>query len=228
MSTIPHAPILLSFFPSILIISKINIKRHRWNNAEQRILFSLCTGTISTILEVNEVWIIPIIYIIDAKHPLFGVFCIVLFPYSTYVQMVVVRSPVPIPFCIVIRPVVNDLVLSTWSRESLPTIEHPCSIECPTLIQSICSHDVNIMPAVVIGVIPLAAIDAVDTCPRPRSRIAKPPSQTAAVLAQTEFHSVTLPFACQRQSFNLNLTAKRLTITIIQHILDFPVICLET
>ena len=83
------------------------------------------------------------------------------------------------------------------------------------------------MPTVVIGVIPPPTVDTIDTRPRPRQRIGQPSCQSAGVLAQAPFHAVTLSIASQRQPLNLYLTTERFAVTIVQHVLDFPVIGLK-
>ena len=141
--------------------------------------------------------------------------------------MMIVRSPVSITLRIIVDPVVDHLILATGRREGLTTVEHPRRIKGPTVVQPIHPHDINVMATVVVGVIPLPPVDTIDTGLRPRERVTDPTRQTPAVLSGTEFHAITLPFTSQHQTLDLDLTAERLAVLIVQHIPYLPVIALD-
>ena len=139
----------------------------------------------------------------------------------------IVWCPIAIALSIIVDPVVDDLVLAAGSREGLTAVEHPGGIESPAIVQSEHTNDIDVVTTVVIGVVPLSAVDAVDTGFRPREGIGEPTRQPAAVLTGTEFHTVTLSVASQRQTLNLDFAAERLAVAIVEHVLDFPVIALH-
>ena len=88
-------------------------------------------------------------------------------PYGTHVQTMIVWRPIAVTLSIIVDPVVDDLILAAGSREGLSAVEDPGSIEGPALVQSEHTHDINVVTTVVVGIVPLSAVDAVDTGLRP-------------------------------------------------------------
>ena len=115
-----------------------------------------------TVLEVDEEWIVAIIEIVDAENPLLSGATVFLGPDSTDIKTVVIGCTIAIALGIIVDPIVDDLIFSAGSREGLSAVEHPGSIKGPSLVQSEHTHDVDVVPTVVVGVIPLATVDAVD------------------------------------------------------------------
>ena len=136
----------------------------------------------------------------------------------------VVGCPIAIALGIVVSPVVDQLVLPTGGGESLSAVEDPGRIERPAPVQSIHGHNVDVVPPVIVGIIPPAAIDTVDAGLRPGEGVGYPSRQGTVVLAATEFYAVTLPFSRQCQSLNLNLAAERLAVAVVEDIVDLPVV----
>ena len=145
-------------------------------------------------------------------------------PGGTHVQPVIVWRPVAIPLSIIVSPVIDDLVLAAGSSESLSAVEHPCRIEHPPFVQAVHAHDVDIMSAVIAGIIPPSTVDPVDTGLRPGEGVAEPARQPPVVLPHAQFHTIALSFSGQSQSLQFNLTAERLAVAVVEHILDCPVI----
>ena len=149
-------------------------------------------------------------------------------PHGTHVKSVIVRSPIAIALGIIIDPVVDHLIFSAGSRKGLSAIEYPSGIKGPALVQLKHTHDINIMPTVVVGVIPFSAVDAVDTGSRPGKGITNPSCQPSSVLTGTKFHAITLTFASQDQTLYLDLTTERLAVPVVKHVLYLSEIALHT
>ena len=145
-------------------------------------------------------------------------------PGGAHVQPVIVWRPVAIPLSIIVSPIIDDLVLAAGSSESLSAVEHPCRIEHPPFVQAVHAHDVDIMSAVIAGIIPPSTVDPVDTGLRPGEGVAEPARQPPVVLPHAQFHTIALSFSGQSQSLQFNLTAERLAVAVVEHILDRPVI----
>ena len=83
------------------------------------------------------------------------------------------------------------------------------------------------MPTVVARVVPSAAVDAVDAGLRPRQGIGQPSRQFAVVLSGAQLHAVALPLAGQHQSFDLDLTAERFPVAVVDHMVCLTVVGLQ-
>jgi hypothetical protein len=147
----------------ILHGSELYIKRDRRHDTEKGILLGFGTGTVLAVLEINEVWVVAVVEIIDAEYPLVGGTAVSLCPDGADIHTVVVGSAVAVALGVVVYPVVLYLVLAAGSRESLTGIEDPRTVEHPALSQPIHRHETDVVPTVVVGIIPSTAVDTRDT-----------------------------------------------------------------
>ena len=85
-----------------------------------------------------------------------------------------------VAFGIVIHPVVDNLIFAVWGGESLSGVIYPCGSHLPSLACLVHADDVNVVAAVVVGIVPSATVDAVDPRLRPREGV-REPSREATV-----------------------------------------------
>ena len=152
---------------------------------------------------------------------------VLLRPDRTDIQSVVVGGTVTVALGIIVDPVVNDLVLATRGGEGLTTVEDPGRTEAPARGEPVHRYKVDVMPTVVVGIIPASAVDTLDPGLRPRQGIAQPTSETAAVLPGKELHAIGFAITWQDEAFDLDLTAEGLAIAVVEDILDLAVIALD-
>ena len=136
----------------------------------------------------------------------------------------VVGCTIAVAFGIIVDPVVNHLVFATWGGKGLTTVEDPGGTETPSRGKTVHRHQVDVVTTVVVGIIPPTAVDAFDLGLRPRQRITQPSSETAVVFPGEKLHTVGFAVAGQDETFNLDLAAEGLAITIVQYIGNLTVI----
>ena len=179
------------------------------------------------VLEIDEERVVTVIEVIDAEDPLMGGATVLLRPDRTDIQSVVVGGTVTVALGIIVDPVVNDLVLATRGGEGLTTVENPGRTEAPARGEPVHRYKVDVMPTVVVGIIPASAVDTLDPGLRPCQGIAYPTCETAVVLPGKELYTVGLAISRQNKTFDLDLTAEGLAIAVVEDILDLAVIALD-
>ena len=146
---------------------EFDVKRYAWHDAKETVLNGTGASTVLAILKVDEVGVITVVEIIDAKRPLRGVLPVLLAPDGTHVEVVVVGGSIAVALSVIIDPVLFYLVFGTGGCKCLTAIEDPRGTEHPALAEFIDGHDVDVVATVVVGIIPAPLVHTFNLRLRP-------------------------------------------------------------